>query len=81
MLRLSDMRQKEVVNIDDGTRIGLIYDFEIDLNSGDVSAIIIPGEGKILNFFGKSQDLIIPWENIIKIGTDIILVDLKYSRK
>lgn len=75
------MRQKEVVNIDDGTRIGLIYDFEIDLNSGDVSAIIIPGEGKILNFFGKSQDLIIPWENIIKIGTDIILVDLKYSRK
>ncbi|QAT62076.1 YlmC/YmxH family sporulation protein [Acidilutibacter cellobiosedens] len=81
MLRLSDMRQKEVVNIDNGTRIGLIYDFEIDLNSGDVSAIIIPGEGKILNFFGKSQDLIIPWENIIKIGTDIILVDLKYSRK
>mgnify|MGYP002409074678 CR=1 FL=1 len=76
MLRLSDMRQKEVVNIDDGTRIGLIYDFEIDL-----TAIIIPGEGKILNFFGKSQDLIIPWENIIKIGTDIILVDLKYSRK
>ena len=75
------MRQKEVVNIDNGTRIGLIYDFEIDLNSGDVSAIIIPGEGKILNFFGKSQDLIIPWENIIKIGTDIILVDLKYSRK
>ncbi|NLV76277.1 MAG: YlmC/YmxH family sporulation protein [Tissierellia bacterium] len=76
MVKLSEMREKEVINIRDGAKIGLIYDFEIDLENGKVVAVVIPGPGKILGLFGKNNDLIIHWKNIIRIGTDAILVDI-----
>lgn len=76
MVKLSEMKEKEVINIRDGARVGLIYDFEIDLDNGKVLAILIPGPGKILGVFGKNNDLVIQWKNIIRIGTDAILVDI-----
>lgn len=76
MVKLSEMREKEVINIRDGAKIGLIYDFEIDLQNGRVTAIVIPGPGKILGIFGKNNDLIVQWKDIIRIGTDAILVDI-----
>lgn len=77
MVKISDMREKEVINIRDGSRIGVIDDVEVDLEKGIVTAIIIPAPGKVFNFFGKNQDLVIHWKDILKIGIDIILVDLK----
>ena len=76
MVKLSEMREKEVINIRNGAKIGLIYDFEIDLQNGRVIAIVIPGPGKILGIFGKNNDLIVQWNDIIRIGTDAILVDI-----
>jgi len=76
MINLSEMREKEVINIRDGVKIGLIYDFEIDLENGKVVAVIIPGPGKVLGLFGKNKDLLIEWKNIVRIGTDAILVDI-----
>ncbi|MBU5438165.1 YlmC/YmxH family sporulation protein [Tissierella sp. MSJ-40] len=76
MVKLSDMREKEVINVNNGAKIGLVYDFEIDLEKGKVIALVLPGSGKMLSFFGKNNDLIIEWEDIVKIGTDAILVDL-----
>ena len=77
MVRTSDMKQKEVINISDGKRLGFVYDVEIDLISGTIESVIVPGNGKILGLFGKDNDYIIPWSNIKKIGDDIILVDLE----
>ena len=76
MFRATDMRQKEVINICDGSRLGFVYDVEMDLAKGSVEAIIVPGNGKFLGIFGRDNDYIIPWNNIKKIGEDIILVDL-----
>ncbi|QQY80546.1 YlmC/YmxH family sporulation protein [Keratinibaculum paraultunense] len=76
MVKLSEMSEKEVINIRDGVKIGFIYDFEIDLENGNVVAVIIPRPGKILGLFGKNNDLIINWKNIVRIGTDTILVDM-----
>ncbi len=76
MVKLSDMREKEVINVNNGAKIGLVYDFEIDLEKGKVMALVLPGSGKMLSFFGKNNDLVIEWGDIVKIGTDAILVDL-----
>lgn len=76
MINLSEMKEKEVINIRNGMKIGFIYDFEIDLEKGEVVAAIIPSYGKVFGIFGKNKDIIIPWQNIFKIGHDIILVDL-----
>lgn len=80
MINLSEMREKEVINIRDGSRLGFIYDFEIDLEKGRVLAVVLPGEGKILGLFGKNNDLVIDWKNIIRVGQDFILVDLSIEK-
>jgi len=81
--RIADLRQKEVINVTDGRRLGFVSDVEIDLESGRIDAIVIPGEGRLFGFIGKDNEFIIPWEKIKKIGEDIILVDLdeRFIRK
>lgn len=75
MNKTSDFRQKEVINIYDGKRLGFVCDVDIDMTTGKLNAIIIPGKSKILGFFGSAEDYVIPWNNIKTVGEDIILVD------
>lgn len=77
MLKLSDIREKEVINVYNGQRLGYVSDFEIDLDKGTVTGIILPGENKVMSLFSKTNDIFIDWKKIIKIGNDIILVNLK----
>lgn len=76
MIKISELREKEVINIRDGSKIGVIEDIEVDLAKGEVTAIVVPKAGKMFRIFSKNDDTVIKWKNIIKIGTDTILVDL-----
>lgn len=76
LARALDLRQKEVINIIDGKRLGFVYDIEMDLRDGRVYSIIIPGESRFFGLFGRNNDYVVPWDNIKKIGMDIILVEL-----
>ncbi|NLC07605.1 MAG: YlmC/YmxH family sporulation protein [Syntrophomonadaceae bacterium] len=76
MVRVSDLRMRDVVNVVDGRRLGMIKDFDLDVEVGRIRSVLLPGSGKILGFFGRNDDLEIPWDNIIKIGVDVILVNL-----
>ena len=75
MARISGFRQKEVINISDGKRLGFAADADIDETSGSVLSVIIPISGKMFGIFGKENEYIIPWSSIKRIGDDIILVD------
>lgn len=75
MLKTSDLKVKEVINVIDGRRLGNITDIEIDVETGRLTAIVVPGPGKFLGLFGRNDDIVIPWEKINKIGYDIILVE------
>ncbi len=76
MLRISDMRLRDVVNVSDGRRLGFLKDIDIDLEMGRIRALILPGQGRFLSWFGsRSDDIVIPWDKIKKIGVDVILVD------
>jgi len=83
MYRSSELKQKEVINISDGRRLGFVCDVEIDLDEGRIDAIVIPGGGRLFGLIGKDTEFIIPWEKIKKIGEDIILVDMdeRFIRK
>lgn len=74
MMRIYDFRQKEVINLSDGTRLGYVFDAIINEESGRVEALVIPVQGKVFGIFGKDNEYIIPWEQIQKIGDDIVLV-------
>lgn len=75
MVKISELKQKEVINLNDGRRLGIVYDVEIDMEKGCIDAIVIPGSGKLLGFFNKESDIVINWSSIKKIGIDVILVD------
>lgn len=75
MIKLTEVREKEVINLYNGQRLGYIYDFEVDLEKGCLSGIILPGSGK-MSFFSKTNDSFIKWDQIIKIGVDTILVNI-----
>ena len=77
MLRVSDLRNKDIVNCVDGRRLGYIRDVDMDLNLGIIKAIIVPGEMRLFSLFTRNDDLIIPWDCIKKIGIDVILVELE----
>lgn len=78
MVKISDLRAREIVNIVDGRRLGLIKDIDIDLEEGRITAIILPGAGggKFLGFLGKEEEIVVPWDKIVKIGMDVILVEV-----
>lgn len=77
MVKISDFQIKDVVNVSDGKKLGNIGDIEINLSTGKIEAVIVTGNGKVLGFFGREEDIVIPWKNIIKIGQDVILVRFK----
>lgn len=72
-----DFRHKEVININDGKRLGYVQDVCADLESGIITSIIVPGgNSKFLSIFSQSNDIVIPWQNIKCIGEDLILVEI-----
>ena len=75
MARMYDLRQKEVINVNDGTRYGFVSDMELNTEDGRIIALIVPGPGRVLGVFGRDQEYRIPWDKISKIGDDIILVN------
>lgn len=76
MVKITEFQSKDIVNVTDGKRLGNISDIEINLQSGKIEKIILSGTGKLLWFLGKEKELVIPWSNIVKIGSDVILVRL-----
>jgi len=83
VIRASDLATRDVVNTVDGRRLGNIVDVELDLASGRIRAVVVPGQPKMLGVFGRSDDYVVPWENIKKIGEDVILVEIsdRYLRR
>ena len=75
MGRALTFKQKEVINLIDGRRLGYVQDVEADFSTGEITAIVVPGTSKMFSI-GNKGDITIPWNKIKKIGDDIILVEI-----
>jgi len=73
--RLSDLKYKEVISISGGMRLGYIDDVEMDISTGRIISVAVPGRPRFLGIFGRCEEYTVPWEKIVKIGDDIILAD------
>lgn len=80
-MRISDLQSKDVVSVGDGKRLGAIGDLEIDTDSGLIQSIVIPGQTRFFGMMNGGQDYVVPWNQIVKIGADVILVDLRPLRE
>ena len=76
-MNLSDLQNKEVIDVSSGRRIGLIVDVIIN-SSGMISKLILEDRKSGRRFLSSiKEDISLEWKQIIKIGDDIILVDGK----
>ncbi|HHT71719.1 MAG: YlmC/YmxH family sporulation protein [bacterium] len=75
LVRTSELRTREVINISDGRKLGAVVDVDIDLESGRLRAIVVPGPRGMFSIFGRNEDIVIPWDKIKRIGQDVILVE------
>ncbi|NLT19607.1 MAG: YlmC/YmxH family sporulation protein [Syntrophomonadaceae bacterium] len=75
MIKISDLRNRDVVNLLDGKRLGNIIDIDLDLENGKVVALVLPGRTRGF-LFSKREDIVVPWNKIVRIGRDVILVEV-----
>ncbi|UOQ43126.1 YlmC/YmxH family sporulation protein [Halobacillus salinarum] len=73
-MKISDLQVKDVIAMETGERLGYISDLDIDTNRGRLKGLVVTLKGKAMGLFGKEEELVIPWDQIVNIGADVILV-------
>ena len=76
----SALRDKEVICVQDGRRLGFVCDLELDPVTGKICALIVPGSISLFSIARRTR-CCIPWEHIVRIGDDIILVSGAFPLK
>ena len=79
--RFRDLRRKEVININDGSRLGPVADVDIKAPEGQLAAIVVYGPARFFGLFGRGEEFYIPWGCIRQVGDDIILIDKPAERR
>ncbi|MCT4594669.1 MAG: YlmC/YmxH family sporulation protein [Anaeromicrobium sp.] len=78
-MRLSELGGKEIVNLTDGARLGMLGECDLLINekTGKIKAILVPDYKSQFSFFYDRNFLEVPWECVKKIGNDMIIVELE----
>ena len=76
-MRMSDLQNKTVINLLDGKNIVNIIDMSIDDN-GKTTGLIVEKHRFLLSYFTNKKEMVVKWEQIEKIGEDVILVNIVY---
>ncbi|WP_368487726.1 YlmC/YmxH family sporulation protein [Clostridium sp. BJN0013] len=75
LFSLTNLRDMEVIDINTGIKLGFIKDLKVNCKEHRIISIILPSQTAKVSFFGKNEDLEVPWDNVRKIGVDVILID------
>ena len=73
-MRLSEIQNKDVININTGMKIGNIIDIKINSETGKIESLILE-KRKFSSIFSSNDEIEIYWNQINKIGEDVILVE------
>lgn len=74
-MNLSDLQNKDLINIIDGKKIGNIIDARFNIETGFIEKLIIEPSKSIFTL--KNNSLELNYTDINKIGEDVILVNYK----
>lgn len=84
MVSLSILCQKDIISISTGQNIGKPDDIEFDEKTARIENLIVYGRPKFLGLFGRGKDIKIPWNDVMTVGQDVILIraqEIKDSEK
>ncbi len=72
-----DLKNKEVINIKNGCRLGNVDDICFDSETANIKSLIIFGRLKCFGLFGREENIIICWDEIEMFGEDTVLINPK----
>lgn len=75
-MRLCELRERDVINVCECNNLGCVVDIIVDMCSGCIEALIVPGPSQLWGILGHDAEYIIPFECVKKVGGDIILVEI-----
>lgn len=73
----SELRCKEVIDVHTGYRLGYVCDLEFDDREGQLTHLVTPGRPRFFGLLGREDDYVIPWSSIVRVGSDIVLVEVQ----
>ena len=73
---LNDIRNKEIINIRSGSKLGYADDIEFDTSDMTVRSFVVGGRYRWFGLLGKDEDIIVKCKDIEIIGTDTILISV-----
>lgn len=73
-MRLSEIQNKDVINLNSGMKVGNIIDVKINSETGKIESLILEKK-KFSSIFNSNDEIEIYWTQINKIGEDVILVE------
>ncbi len=71
-----DLKQREVININNGQVLGFVVDLNAEFGRGTIKSIVVAQTGKIIKSLAGKNTMEIPWDRVKVIGEDVILVDI-----
>lgn len=74
-MTLHNLSEKDVIQIKTGENLGRIDDVIFDEGTARLQSVVLRGRSHLFGLMGYDEDLIIPWEALKNIGTDVIMVD------
>ena len=73
-VNLAELRKKDVIQVASGANLGRVDDLSFDAASARLCALVLFGRPKLFGLLGREEDVSIPWEEVVSIGADVVLV-------
>lgn len=74
-MRMSDLQMKDIVNTKNGSKIGKICDIVVN-EAGEILYLVVEPAKFLKKYTAFGAETNIKFSQIVKFGTDVILVDL-----
>lgn len=71
---LSELLEKEIIDINTGEKVGYVDDLELDLKSKSIKSLVIYGKPRWFGLLGREDHRVIPCSSIAVVGKDTILI-------
>ena len=79
LIKTTELRQLDVISVDEGRFLGRVCDVDLDPGTGEVRALIVERPASRFLWFIRGDDLEIAWRDVVLVGEDVILVKTEHG--
>ena len=73
--KISELRERQIINITDGKCLGMVKDIEIDIEEGCICGLILATNRSLWRLLPAHEEIIIPWKHVVRIGIEVVLIE------